>query len=521
MCIYSGNSQNQALAKEQTMKRTIFVVLFIAMCVTLIADSGEEMLKRAISTNPTNNWSNGSKQKGQWSTGMGAYLYNTGTMYFGNFLDTNNHGYGIYIVPDGYYVKNCPDAKYYVGNWSNEKKSGKGTCYDKTGKLIYYGDFKDDKPTGTYPTTSASYKFQTIEYTSGDKYIGETKDGKRHGYGVCAWKDGGMWIGNWKDGERDGRGLYIAPSGSLTTGTWKGNTHTPDQTNVAAGRSSSGSSSQEAPSVTFVNNTDKTIRKIIFVYTEESPGVTFTMRDGHEISNLMRSGDTVTVKLPKPINERNKYDIELEFADGSTSKTSNVTVRANATLTLGTSSGSSVASGSSSSSSSSSSSGITPLTCSLCLGTGRCLPCNGTGRLFNSFCSICGGTGICKSCDGTGIFKYIPPPPPPPVVWDGVDRLGGSGSSGSSGGSYSGGGSSGSSSSSGGGSVDYDFPRMQRVYFDWADAAKAHLDNYRKNPTQKNLDEFRSVQRKMREYREECNRKGANMGADYYENYNP
>jgi len=87
------------------MKRISFVVLFIAICVMLIAETGEEMLKRAISTNLTNSWNDGAKQKGQWTSGsnnMSAYLWPNGEMYFGNFLNNLSHGYGISIAPQGY-----------------------------------------------------------------------------------------------------------------------------------------------------------------------------------------------------------------------------------------------------------------------------------------------------------------------------------------------------------------------------------------------------------------------------------
>jgi len=41
------------------MKRVGFIMLLITICVMLSAESGEEMLKRAISTNPTNSWDDG------------------------------------------------------------------------------------------------------------------------------------------------------------------------------------------------------------------------------------------------------------------------------------------------------------------------------------------------------------------------------------------------------------------------------------------------------------------------------
>ena len=33
-------------------------------------------------------------------------------------------------------------------------------------------------------------KFQTINYTNGDKYYGEIKKDKKYGFGTYTWKDG-------------------------------------------------------------------------------------------------------------------------------------------------------------------------------------------------------------------------------------------------------------------------------------------------------------------------------------------
>ena len=74
-----------------------------------------------------------------------------------------------------------------------------------------------------------SYKFECIEYDNGNKYVGETKDGKRHGYGIFLWTDGSSWYGRWEDGSRAGRGIYFPYSGSsYTIGTWKADEFTAD-----------------------------------------------------------------------------------------------------------------------------------------------------------------------------------------------------------------------------------------------------------------------------------------------------
>ena len=32
------------------------------------------------------------------------------------------------------------------------------------------------------------------------EYVGEYKDGKKHGQGTYTWFDGGIYVGKWKDG---------------------------------------------------------------------------------------------------------------------------------------------------------------------------------------------------------------------------------------------------------------------------------------------------------------------------------
>ncbi|HRE79417.1 MAG TPA: hypothetical protein PLN52_00140 [Opitutaceae bacterium] len=58
------------------------------------------------------------------------------------------------------------------------------------------------------------------EHTFGDAaYVGETLDGKRHGYGLCLWPDGSSYRGDWSDDQRDGEGTW-KKGDDLVTGTW-------------------------------------------------------------------------------------------------------------------------------------------------------------------------------------------------------------------------------------------------------------------------------------------------------------
>ena len=191
-----------------------------------------DMIATFMSDSP-HKYSGGDAYKGETNTnggrtGLGCYRWNGGEVYFGGHsgVTGKREGSGIFICSGSdRELKNCHNCTYFVGRWSDNNKSGKGTCYDAKGNLIYYGDFSGDSPTGTYPSSGyTNYKFECIEYTNGDRYVGETKDGKRHGQGIFLWASGGAWYGRWIDGERDGYGVYIGSGDYASSGTWKGDT---------------------------------------------------------------------------------------------------------------------------------------------------------------------------------------------------------------------------------------------------------------------------------------------------------
>ena len=176
-------------------------------------------------TNATYQYENGA-YKGQVDggrNGMGVYRWNN-AFYWGQWSDGQRDGIGIYFVTDeSRQVGDCTDCMYFVGTFSNDEIVGKGTCYDKYGNLLYYGDFSSSSPTGKYPATGyRSNKFECIEYAGGDMYVGETKDGQRDGEGIYLWSNGDAWLGKWDKGQRVGYGLLLKYSGSVLYGKWEG-----------------------------------------------------------------------------------------------------------------------------------------------------------------------------------------------------------------------------------------------------------------------------------------------------------
>ena len=50
-------------------------------------------------------------------------------------------------------------------------------------------------------------------WENGTKYMGEWKDGKRHGQGNMTYHDGSKFVGKWKDGKKHGQGTFTYPRG--------------------------------------------------------------------------------------------------------------------------------------------------------------------------------------------------------------------------------------------------------------------------------------------------------------------
>lgn len=108
------------------------------------------------------------------------------------------------------HTKDSLQTASWNGTCLNRRAHGKGTLTWASGDK-YVGEFRDGKRTG-----QGSY-----ESATGDKYVGGWKDDKRHGEGIDTWADGNKYSGGWKDGKRHGEGTSIWIDGDKYSGGWE------------------------------------------------------------------------------------------------------------------------------------------------------------------------------------------------------------------------------------------------------------------------------------------------------------
>ena len=92
--------------------------------------------------------------------------------------------------------------------------------------LFYVGDaaaLPDCPSSGYFDNCYGSWA-----YDNGDKYVGEYKDGQKHGQGTVTFASGNKYTGDWKEDMRNGLGTNTWANGSSDTGYWINDNFVPD-----------------------------------------------------------------------------------------------------------------------------------------------------------------------------------------------------------------------------------------------------------------------------------------------------
>ena len=124
-----------------------------------------------------------------------------------------------YVNSEGCFTGNCFDGfgtyyfasgDKYVGENKNGKYSGQGTYTFANGDK-YVGEYKDGRCNG----------YGTFTYAIGDKYVGAFINGKGNGQGTYTFASGEKYVGAFIDGKYNGQGTYTFANGNKYVGEYK------------------------------------------------------------------------------------------------------------------------------------------------------------------------------------------------------------------------------------------------------------------------------------------------------------
>ncbi|XP_033628839.1 alsin-like isoform X1 [Asterias rubens] len=142
--------------------------------------------------------------------GKGTLIWPDGKKYNGQFVQGQQHGYGVYTIPS---AEQNGKAQVYDGQWQESSMSGYGTLRYSNGD-IYQGNFQDGRRHG-----------HGIFHSSvGNLFIGEWQNDCRHGYGIMEERQRGeKYMGKWENNCRHGNGMVITMGGLYYEGVFNQN----------------------------------------------------------------------------------------------------------------------------------------------------------------------------------------------------------------------------------------------------------------------------------------------------------
>jgi S1-C subfamily serine protease len=114
----------------------------------------------------------------------------------------------------------------YVGEFRNGWKNGKGTStWAKSGSK-YVGEYRNGKRNGQF----------TVTYASGNKYVGEYRNDQRNGQFTVTYASGNKYVGEYRNGKRNGQGTYTGANGDKYVGEFRdGKSHGQGTETFASG----------------------------------------------------------------------------------------------------------------------------------------------------------------------------------------------------------------------------------------------------------------------------------------------
>ena len=152
-----------------------------------------------------------------------------GGRYDGHARGSKFFGWGNYQLENG---------NRWVGQWSNGKcvfgilikgdmcRVGSDTQHVNyslsEGIITSYAKNNETFLVSREEAEKSPYRFACLNYPGGDFYLGETKNGMRHGEGIYHWANGNYWYGTFAENYRQGYGALFRKDGNIDYGLWYG-----------------------------------------------------------------------------------------------------------------------------------------------------------------------------------------------------------------------------------------------------------------------------------------------------------
>ena len=94
-------------------------------------------------------------------------------------------------------------------------------AFGRTEKANQPGESRLPPCPGSFNASTWTNCIGTFAFTTGDKYVGEYRDGRYHGQGAYTFANGNKHVGEYRDGMRNGQGTYTFSNGDKYVGEYR------------------------------------------------------------------------------------------------------------------------------------------------------------------------------------------------------------------------------------------------------------------------------------------------------------